>query len=197
MSSRPAAVARSAAAERALATLLGLLAAGGGAMVILVGAGVFGADRADRPLVDPIAVDAVARHRVLALGIGIGTGVVLTVLGLWWVVRCLRPEPRPDLILDRSPVTGLTVAAAALADAVLADAETVTGVARARVRLVGDADRPGLRLTLLLREGADVREVWSELDSRVLGHAREALEIDPLPTAVRIELDTAARQRVS
>lgn len=65
------------------------------------------------------------------------------------------------------------------------------------MRLVGHPGRPGLRLTLWLREGADVREVWSELDSRVLARARESLGIDPLPTAVRIELDTAARQRVS
>lgn len=197
MSSRPAAVARSAATERVLTMLLGLIAAGGGAMVVLVGAGVFGADRADRPLVDPSAVDAITRHRVLALSVGLAAGVVLTVLGLWWALRALRPESRPDVILDRSPVAGLTVTATALADAVLADAETVTGVDRARVRLVGDPHRPGLRLTLLLREGADVREVWSELDSRVLARARGALQIDPLPTAVRIELDTASRQRVS
>lgn len=195
MSSRPAAVARSAATERALTTSLGLVAAAGGTAVILVGAGMFGRNRADRPLVDPIAVDVIARHRVLALIIGIATGVILTALGLWWALRSLRPEPKPDVVLDRSPGTGLTVTAAALAEAVQADAETVTGVDRARVRLVGDRTRPGLRLTLWLREGADVRDVWSELDSRVLARAREALGIEPLPTAVRIELDTAARQR--
>ncbi len=196
MSTRPA-VARPAGAERLLSTLLGLLATVGGIAVVLVGAGVFGTNRADRPLVDPIAVDAILRNRVLALATGIAAGVILVAFGLWWAVRSLRPEPKPDVVIDRSPGTGLTVAAAALADAVLADAETVTGVDRARVRLVGHPDRPGLRLTLWLREGADVREVWSELDSRVLARAREALGIDPLPTAVRIELDTAARQRAS
>lgn len=197
MSRRSAPVARSAAAERTLTTLLGLLAAAGGTAVLLVGAGTFGTARADRPLVDPIAVDAITRNRVLALVVGMAAGIILAVFGMWWALRSLRPEPRPDVVLDRSPATALTVAAAALADAVLADAETVTGVDRARVRLVGHPGRPGLRLSLWLREGADVREVWSELDSRVLARARESLGIDPLPTAVRIELDTAARQRVS
>jgi hypothetical protein len=78
---------------------------------------------------------------------------------------------------------------------VRADAETVTGMHRARVRLLGDPEHPGLRLTLSLHEGADLRQVWSELDTRVLARAREALGVTTLPTAVRIELDAAARQR--
>ncbi|MPZ65589.1 MAG: hypothetical protein GEU83_08745 [Pseudonocardiaceae bacterium] len=76
-----------------------------------------------------------------------------------------------------------------------ADADTVTGVHRVRVRLVGDPERPGLRLTLSLREGTDLRQVWSELDSLVLARAREALGVTTLRTAVRIELDAVARQR--
>lgn len=195
MTARPAAVTRSAATERALGMLLGLLAVAAGTLVLLIGAGVLGADRASRPLVDPIAVDAISRNRILALAVAIAAGIVLVIVGLWATVGSLRPETKPDVALDSSPANALTITAGALADAVRADAETVTDVHRARVRLVGDPHRPGVRLTLSLRQGADVRQVWSELDTHVLTRAREALGITTLPTAVRIELDAATRQR--
>lgn len=192
MSTRPAATARSAGTERTPATLLGLLAVGSGTAVLLVAAGVFGTARAGRPLIDPIAVDAITRNRVLTLTIAITAGMVLVIVGLWWTVRSVRPEVTPDVALHDSPTT--IISAGALSEAVQADAETVTGVYRARVRLVGQPDRPGLRLTLSLREGVDVRQTWSELDTLVLARTREALGVT-LPTAVRLELDTAARQR--
>ncbi len=194
MSRRPA-IARAAGTERTLTTLLGVLAIAGGTTVALVGAGVFGTNRADRPLVDPIAVDAITRNRTLALTVAIAAGIILAIVGLWSTVRSLRPEPKPDVALDNSSASALTITAAALADAVRADAETVTGVHRTRVRLVGNPDRPGLRLTLSLREGTDLRQVWSELDTHVLARARQALGVTTLPTVVRLELDTAARQR--
>lgn len=195
MTARPAAVARSATTERALGMLLGVLAVAAGTLVLLIGAGVLGANRASRPLVDPIAVDAITRNRTLALAVAIAAGIVLVIFGLWATVRSVRPETKPDVALDSSPANALTITAGALADAVRADAETVTDVHHARVRVVGDPHRPGVRLTLSLRQGADIRQVWSELDTHVLSRAREALGIPTLPTAVRIELDTATRQR--
>lgn len=198
MSSRSqAAVVRSAGTDRALAILLGLLILAGGAAVLLVGAGAFGTARAGRPLVDPIAAGWVAANRLPALGIAIAAGLLLLVLGLAWTARSVRPEAKPDVVLDRSPATGLTVTSGALSDAVAADAGTVEGVDRVRVRLVGDPDHPALRLTLWLRQGADLRTVWDELDSRVLARAREALAVSTLPAAVRIELNAAPRQRVA
>ncbi|MGH3980594.1 MAG: alkaline shock response membrane anchor protein AmaP, partial [Pseudonocardiaceae bacterium] len=118
MSSRSqAAVTRSAGTDRTVTTLLGLLALAGGAAMLLVGSGVLGTGRAGRPLVDPLAVDWVTANRPLALGIAIGTGLLLLVLGLTWALRSVRPERKPDVVLDRSPVTGLTVTSGALADA--------------------------------------------------------------------------------
>jgi hypothetical protein len=109
----------------------------------------------------------------------------------------LRPEPKPDLVLDQSRGTGLTVSSGAIAEAVRADTETVPGVDRARVRLVGDTDNPALRITLWLRQGSDVRDIWNDLDTRVLSRARDTLGVERLPAAVRIELDAAEGSRVS
>ena len=198
MSSRSSsAVARSAGTDRTLTTLLALVALAGGVVVLLVGTGVFGSARAGRSLVDPIAIDLLRANRSLALVLAIVAGLLLVLLGLLWALRSLRPESKPDLVLDHSRGTGLTVSSGAIAEAVRADAEIVPGVERARVRLVGDTDNPALRITLWLRQGSDVRDIWNDLDTRVLSRARGALGVERLPAAVRIELDAAEGSRVS
>lgn len=193
---RTPAVGRTARTDRTVTALLGLVAVAGGVAVLLVGTGVFGSARARRSVIDPLAVQRISENRALALGIALAVGVLLVVLGLWWALRALRPERHPDVELDTSLVSELTVTSGALSAAVRDDAEAVVGVDRARARMLGKPDVPALRLTLWLREGADVRDVWAELDSRVLARAREAIGVDVLPATIRIELDAAERQRV-
>ncbi len=186
------ALGRSTGTERTLTVLIGLLALLGGAAVIAVGAGWLGTYRADRSLVDPIALDWLSQHALAARIGAIVLGVLLLWLGLWWFFRSLRPEGRPDLELDDD----LVVTSSAISEAVQADAETIDGVGRARVRAVGDSANPALRITLWLSEGTDLKRVWEQLDLTVLARARESLGVTVLPTAVRLELDTGAPQRV-
>ncbi|MGW3467774.1 alkaline shock response membrane anchor protein AmaP [Saccharopolyspora sp. NPDC000995] len=188
-------VARGLAFERATAAAIGSFALVVGVLALLVGTGWLGSFRAQRPLADPILVQWLRDHGLLATAVAIVLGILLLVLGLWWVFRALRPEARPDLRLERGK-GDLTVTSAALTEAVRADAERVTGVKRARVRMSGSLQRPALRLTLSLQEGTNVRHVWEELDEKVLSRARESLGMDTLPTAIRLQLDRAPRQRV-
>jgi hypothetical protein len=193
-----AAVARSVGGDRTLTTVLGLVLVAGAVLALLVGAGVFGAFRAQRPLIDPLLVQWVTDHATATRWIALGIGILLFVVGLWWTLRSLRPEPRPDVSLSEVPGERLTVEHSAICDAVRHDAETIEGVSRARVRLVGTPMRPALRISLSMVEGSDVRDVWAELDGRVLARAHEAFSVSALPTAVRLELDatstpTAAR----
>jgi hypothetical protein len=187
-----AAVARSAGGDRTLTTVLGLVLVAAAVLALLVGAGVFGSFRAQRPLIDPIAVQWATEHPDATRWIALGIGIVLFVVGLWWTLRSLRPEPRPDVSLSEVPGERLTVEHAAICDAVRHDAETIEGVSRARVRLVGTPMRPALRISLSMVEGSDVRDVWAELDGRVLARAREAFSVSALPTAVRLELDATS-----
>ncbi|WP_414937589.1 alkaline shock response membrane anchor protein AmaP [Amycolatopsis sp. cmx-11-51] len=186
------ALGRSTGTERTLTVLIGLLALLGGAAVLVVGAGWLGTYRAGRSLVDPIALDWLSQHAPAARVGAIVLGVLLLWLGLWWFFRSSRPEGRPDLELDDD----LVVTSSAISEAVRADAETIDGVGRARVRAVGDSENPALRITLWLSEGTDLKRVWEQLDLTVLARARESLGVDVLPTAVRLELDTGAPQRV-
>jgi hypothetical protein len=187
-----AAVARSAGGDRTLTILLGLVLLAAAVLTLLVGYGVFGTFRAQRPVIDPILVAWTSSHVAPTRWILIGAGVVLFLVGIWWTLRSVRPEPRPDVSLSELPGERLTVEHSAICDAVRHDAETITGVSRARVRLVGTPIRPALRIALTLVEGTDVRDVWADLDGRVLARAREAFAVSALPTAVRLELDASS-----
>ncbi|MBB5156350.1 alkaline shock response membrane anchor protein AmaP [Saccharopolyspora phatthalungensis] len=186
---------RGLAFERGVVVAFGTLGLVVGVVVLLVGTGLLGTFRAQRPVADPILVQWLRDHSQVALPVAIVLGIALLVVGLWWVFRAMRPEPRPDVLLERGK-EALTVTSAALTEAVRTDAEQVTGVSRARVRMAGSEHRPALRLTLSLQEGTNVRHVWEELDDKVLSRARESLGTDSLPTAIRLQLDRAPRQRV-
>ncbi|WP_020658054.1 alkaline shock response membrane anchor protein AmaP [Amycolatopsis benzoatilytica] len=187
---------RSYRGERTLTALVGVLAVLAGAGALVVGMGWLGQFRGHRPVLDPIAVDWLSGHALYARIGAVVLGVLLLVLGLRWFFRSLRPERRPDLRLDETVGAELTVTGGALAGAVQTDAESLEGVTRARVRSVGTVAEPAVRITLWLAEGTEVRQVWEELDSFVLTRARNSLGVETLPTAVRIELDTAGSARV-
>ena len=178
--------------ERGLVFAIGAVLVLAGAAALVVNLGVAGTLRADRPVLDPVLVSWFRVFPLIALPVTIVIGVLLLFLGLWWVARALRPEPRPNLQLAPE----LTLTAGALTRAVREDAEAVTDVSRAKVRMAGDRRRPNLRLTLALREGADVRAVWDELDDQVLSRTRAAVGTATMPTAIRLQLDRSPGQRV-
>lgn len=189
-----AAIARSTAGERTLAVLVGLLLLVGGCLVALLCYGVFGTARASRPLIDPMIVDALRTQPLVARLAAIVGGLLLAVLGLVWAAHALRPERRPDLVIDAGPNDGgpdtsIVVSAAAAAEAVAAQAAALPGVGRARARLVGTEAAPAVRVTLWLTDDADVRDVLARLDAEVLATARSSLGLTDLPAAVRLELD--------
>lgn len=191
------ALARSYRAERLLTGTIGLIALFAGIAALALGRGLFGPSRAERrPLLDTAALDWLTARPIIGNIAVIAASLLLLVLGLWWALRTIRPERRPDLGLERQIGRQLTVTTRALSDALQADAETITGVTKARARTVGKANSPALRLHLSLRDGADLNTVWQELDTKVLRRARESLDLQTLPTAVRLELDTGKRQRV-
>jgi hypothetical protein len=184
-----AAIARSAAGDRSLAVLVGLLLLIAGTLVALLSAGVFGTARAGRPLLDPVVIEVLRASPTIARLVAIAAGLLLAVLGLVWTAHSLRPERRPDLVLDGGTDTAIVVSATAAAEAVAAQAAALPGVGRARARLVGTEAAPAVRVTLWLTDDADVREVLARLDREVLATARGSLGLADLPAAVRLELE--------
>ena len=183
------AVARSATGDRWVVALIGLVLLAVGVGVTLLYYGVFGSWRAARPLLDPIIVVTVATDPVLWRVIAIACGIVLALLGLAWVARSVRPEPRPDVVLDGGPNTTILVSSGAAAEAVATQAATLPSVGRARARMVGSTAAPALRVTLWLTDDADVRAVLHRLDAEVLATVCSALGLSALPMAVRLEVE--------
>lgn len=186
------AVARSAGGDRSLLVVLGVVLLALGTLVALLSYGVFGAARAGRPILDPVVADALAAQLLIARIVAIAVGLLLLVLGLVWAARSLRPERRPDLVLDPGPETAITVDSGAAADALAAQAATLPGVGRAKARMVGSHDAPALRMSVWLADDADVADVLSRLDTQVLSSARSSLGLAALPVAVRLELDKSS-----
>ncbi|MDN5750641.1 MAG: alkaline shock response membrane anchor protein AmaP [Pseudonocardia sp.] len=185
------AVARSAGGDRSLLVLIGLVLLVLGVLVALLSYGVFGAARAGRPILDPVVADVVTSQLLIVRLVAIAVGVLALILGLVWAARSLRPERRPDLVLDPGPETAITVDSSAAADALATQAAALPGVGRAKARLVGSPDAPAVRMSMWLADDADVRDVLDRLDTQVLSSARSALGIAALPVAVRLELDKA------
>jgi hypothetical protein len=183
------AVARSAGGDRWLTVLIGIVLFLVGLGVALLSYGVFGDGRAGRPLLDPIMVDTIVAQPLLWRIVAIVGGIVLAMFALAWAARSVRPEPRPDVVLNGGAEMTIRVSSAAAGEAVAGQAATLPGVARARARLVGSAAAPALRVTLWLADDADVRGVLTRLHDEVLATARASLELPVLPVAVRLELE--------
>jgi hypothetical protein len=192
------ALARSAAGDRSTVLLVGLGLLALGILVALLSFGVFGARRAGLPVLDPVVLGALRSQPLIARLVAIAVGLLLFVLGLMRAARSLRPEKRPDVVLDRGPETAILVSSSAAADAVAAQASALAGVARARARVVGTEEAPALRVTVRLDEDADVREVCRLLDEDVVDEVRRSLGLESLPVAVRLELESSGdRPRVA
>ncbi|SDJ17947.1 hypothetical protein SAMN05192558_110329 [Actinokineospora alba] len=190
------AAARSYGGERALTMTTGLLLLLLGVGAALLGYGVFGEGRAARAVLDPQVLRTLVDWQLAARIGAIVLGLVLLAFGLRIVFATLRPEHHPDLALNPTRGHGVLVTAGAITEAIATDAEQVPGVSKARATMVGDEEEPALRLSLWLEDGTDVKQVWREVDDTVLRQARESLGVDHLPTAVRLELGAAQRQRV-
>lgn len=191
------AVARSAGGSRWGITLLGLVLLAAGVLTVLLVLGVFGRNRPERPILDPMVLDALNAQVTVARIVALVLGLLLFVLGLNWTARALRPEHRPDLVLDGGPGTDIRVSSSAAADAVGDGAAALPGVARARARMVGSPSSPAVRATVWITDDADVAEICRRLDAEVLAQVRDSLGLVALPLAVRLELDSSTPNRVS
>jgi hypothetical protein len=191
-----AALTRSCRGDRVLVSLVGLLLLAAGVLALVVAQGWLGFARSDSALDAPTAAHWVAGHDLAVLIGGIVVGLALLVFGLTWFARSVRPERRSDLVLGMGTESALTVTSTAIGEAMRADCEGLDGVHRARVRSVGTAEYPAIRVHLCLDDGTDLRAVWSELESGVLPRVHQSLGMPQLPIGVRVELDSAEPPRV-
>lgn len=183
--------------NRFLLTLLGVVCAGGGVVVLLLGFEVFGADWARRPLLQPETRDFADRNAGwfwLVVGVGIG---VLALLALWWLLAQASTARVGTLQVDPPrPDGGTRLSAGAVTDAVSEEIEGYRGVSGVNARLLGARTSPTLRLDVALEESADLGQVRSRIEQGALPRVRQATDPVQMPAQVRLRVAAAERRRV-
>ncbi|MBY8887487.1 alkaline shock response membrane anchor protein AmaP [Streptomyces sp. PTM05] len=111
---------------------------------------------------------------------------VLVVVALWWLLAQARTRRPGRITLQEAPEGDVVLGGRALAEMLAADAEELSGVARARFTLTGRATAPAVRAALLVEPGAVPTDVVRDLDAVVLARARESAGLDALPAEVRL-----------
>jgi hypothetical protein len=166
--------------------LTGLVLLVGGAAGLAVGGGLFGDGPAAAPLT---GLEPVARalawpwtpHAAAAVAL------VPTVLAVRWLLvqgRACRPR---RLLVGADTAAGRTeVSPSAAGNALVAQLSAHPRVVRGRARFTESAREPRLWLDLVLTEDADPVEVWHACRDEGVGSLRESLELERLPTVVRM-----------
>ncbi len=119
-------------------------------------------------------------------------GFVVALLCLRWLIVQLRRDGVGALQLEEDLKAGTTsVPTSVVASAVTAEIEDYAGVSRASATFAGSPTRPELRLTVSLRERADLPAVRTRVEDEAIVHVTEALEIGTLPLLLVFRLDVA------
>ncbi|MEO6998917.1 MAG: hypothetical protein ABI112_12610 [Terracoccus sp.] len=124
-------------------------------------------------------------------------GVVLTLLGLAWLVAQV-PHTRAAaaLRLRDDPSMGLTsVKSEVLSDVVVADLETLPEVISATAVLRGSASHPQLTVTLTASDRADVRSLLQAVQTGPVRRLAESL--DTTVEHLGIQVDVSPERRTS
>lgn len=117
---------------------------------------------------------------------------VVVLVALWWLLAQLRDRRLRHVLVDNLDEGAVLLRGRAMENALAADTEALTGVARADVRLGGRRATPAARMVLLLDEEAVPASVVADVESRVLADARRSAGLSEFPAEVRMR---GARRR--
>lgn len=105
---------------------------------------------------------------------------------LWWFLAQLRRRRLGEVLVESGDGEGALLRGRALADVLAAEAESLPGVGRARVRLLGRRTAPRARVNLQLEPHAEPVAAVARLRAEALEHARTSAGLDSLPADVRL-----------
>lgn len=169
--------------NRSVLTLLGLVLLAAGGLGLAYSFGAFG--DGEHPLV-PQGMRDFTQDQPWFWWAVAGGCLLIALLALRWLLAQLQTDRvgRVDLTTDdRDGLT--TLHASALTNAVETETEQLRGVVGASAHL---RDQRGRRLTLGvdLADYADIAEVRSAVEDRVIAHARQAVDDPDLPVDVEL-----------
>ncbi|MDT0344867.1 alkaline shock response membrane anchor protein AmaP [Streptomyces litchfieldiae] len=127
----------------------------------------------------------------------IGGLSLLVLLALWWLLAQLRRQRLAEVLVDSGDGVGALLRGRAMEEVVAAEAESLPGIDRARVTLVGRRGQPRLRVGLLLTPQARPDEVVRRLRTEAVEHARASAGLEALPAEARLRSARHEVERVS
>jgi hypothetical protein len=127
----------------------------------------------------------------------IGSLAALVLLALWWLAVQLRRQRLTEVLVDSGDGVGALLRGRAMEDVVTAEVESLPGVERARVTLVGRRAQPRVQVGLLLAPQARPGDAVRRLHAEAVEHARVSAGLATLPAEVRLRSAKHAAERVS
>ena len=177
--------------DRVVLSLLGVLLAGVGAYGLARSGGVFGREAAHDPVLGPGLRRFVADH-MLPFWMAVAVlGLVLAWLGWRWL-RAQFPASKtvPHLDFDdgEGADAGTVLSSSALTAAVAEHLSTHDDVRWARARVLAGRPRPHVELRLGVSDDVDAGGLSDFVQTEVLGHLRQALEVDEVDAHIELRL---------
>jgi hypothetical protein len=123
---------------------------------------------------------------------------LIAVLALWWMAAQTRSRAVRRMPLEPDRVHGTTALRADAATGAMTDElESHPSIRAADALLHGSSTTPGLRLGVTAENRADPRLVRAGIENEALPHLRGALELDKIPTVVRLQFSRAFDRRIT
>ena len=118
--------------------------------------------------------------------------VVIALLALWWMAAQTSTKTVRRLPLEPDRIHGTTVLHADAATGAITDElESYPGIRSAGAALHGSPLAPGLRLSVTAENRADPATSRARIETEALPHLRAALELNTIPTVLRIRFSRA------
>jgi hypothetical protein len=123
---------------------------------------------------------------------------LIAVLALWWMAAQTRTRAVRRMTLEPDRVHGTTALRADAATGALTDElESQPSIRAADALLHGSSTTPGLRLGVTAENRTDPRLVRAGIENEALPHLRGALELDKIPTVVRLQFSRAFDRHIT
>lgn len=117
---------------------------------------------------------------------------VIAGLALWWMAAQSRTRAVRRMPIEPDRLHGTTTLRAdAATEAMTGELESHPGIRASDAVLHGSATAPGLRLSVTAENRADPGLVRAGIETRALPHLRGALELDKIPTVLRLQFSRA------
>jgi hypothetical protein len=123
---------------------------------------------------------------------------LIAVLALWWMAAQTRTRAVRRMPLEPDRVHGTTALRADAATGAMTDElESHPSIRAADALLHGSSTTPSLRLGVTAENRADPRLVCADIENEALPHLRGALELDKIPTVMRLQFSRAFDRRIT